>query len=88
MDRRILEEHQRVLSTLAKSIANKDVRIDKFRGYENEDITRWFRTLPAESLRSFLDKSGKRKRLCRHLQVPLICRSSSSLDESDKFYTG
>lgn len=40
MDRSILEEHQRVLSTLAKSIANKDVRIDKFRGYENEDITR------------------------------------------------
>ena len=45
-------------------------------------------TLLAESLRSFLDKSGKRKRLCRHLQVPLICRSSSVLDESDKFYTG
>ena len=45
-------------------------------------------TLLAESLRSFLDESGKRKRLCRHLQVPLICRSSSFLDESDKFYTG
>ena len=45
MDRSILEEHQRVLSTLAKSIANKDVCIDKFRGYENEDITRWFRKL-------------------------------------------
>ena len=44
-NRSILEEHQRVLSTLAKSIANKDVRIDKFRGYENEDITRWFRKL-------------------------------------------
>ena len=42
-------------------------------------------TLLAESLRSFLDKSGKRKRLCRHLQVPLICRSSSFLDESEKF---
>ena len=41
-------------------------------------------TLLAESLRYFLDKSGKRKRLCRHLQVPL----SSFLDESDKFYTG
>ena len=40
----------------------------------------------SRSLRSFLDKSGKRKRLCRHLQVPLICRSSSFLDESDKFY--
>ena len=45
MDRSILEEHQRVLSTLAKRIADKDVRIDKFRGYENEDITRWFRKL-------------------------------------------
>ena len=45
MDRSILEEHQRVLSTLAKSIASKDVRVDKFRGYENEDITRWFRKL-------------------------------------------
>ena len=45
MDRSILEEHQRVLSTLAKSIATKDVRIDKFRGFENEDITRWFRKL-------------------------------------------
>ena len=45
MDRSILEEHQRVLSTLAKSIVNKDVRIDKFRGYENGDITRWFRKL-------------------------------------------
>ncbi|CAH3179761.1 unnamed protein product, partial [Porites lobata] len=45
MDRSILEEHQRVLLTLAISIANKDVRIDKFRGYENEDITRWFRKL-------------------------------------------
>ena len=45
MDRSILEEHQRVLSTLANSIATKDVRIDKFRGYENEDITRWFRKL-------------------------------------------
>ena len=28
--RSILEEHQRVLLTLAKRIANKDVRIDKF----------------------------------------------------------
>ena len=45
MDRSILEEHQRVLLTLAISIANKDVRIDKSRGYENEDITRWFRKL-------------------------------------------
>ena len=45
MDRSILEEHQRVLLTLAISIANKDVRIDKFRGYKNEDITRWFRKL-------------------------------------------
>ena len=45
-------------------------------------------TLLAESLRSFLDESGKRKRLCRHLQVPLICRSSSDLDELDKFHTG
>ena len=45
-------------------------------------------TLLAESLRSFLDRSGKRKRLCRHLQAPWICRSSSFLDESDKFYTG
>ena len=45
-------------------------------------------TLLAESLRSFLDESGKRKRLYRHLQVPLICRSSSDLDESDKFRTG
>ena len=35
----------------------------------------WLFTLLAESLRSFLDKSGKRKRLCRHLQVPLISRS-------------
>ena len=35
MNRSILEEHQRVLSTLAISIANKDVRSDKFRGYEN-----------------------------------------------------
>ena len=43
--RSILEEHQRLLWTLAKRIANKDVRIDKFRGYENEDITRWFRKL-------------------------------------------
>ena len=48
MDRSILEEHQRVLSTLAKGIANKDVRIDKFRGYENEDITCWFRKLELE----------------------------------------
>ena len=40
----------------------------------------------AESLRSFLDKSGER--LCRHLLNRLICRSSSFLDESDKFYTG
>ena len=47
-----------------------------------------FPTLLAESLRPFLDKSGKRKRLCRHLQVPLICRSSSFLDESEEFYTG
>ena len=39
-------------------------------------------TLLTESLRSFLDRSGKRKRLCRHLQVPLICRSSSFLDGS------
>jgi len=45
-------------------------------------------TLVAESLWSFLDKSGKRKRLCWHLQIPLICRSSCDLDESDKFLTG
>ena len=44
-------------------------------------------TLLAESLQSFLDKLGKRKRLCRHLQTPLICRSSRDLDESDKFHT-
>ena len=31
---------------------------------------------------------GKEESLCRHLQVPLICRSSSDLDESDKFHTG
>ena len=44
-------------------------------------------TLLAESLWSFLDKSGKRKRLCRHLQIPLICWSFCDLDESDKFLT-
>ena len=26
-------------------MASKDIRIDKFRGYENEDVTRWFRKL-------------------------------------------
>ena len=36
------------------------------------------------ALRSFLDKSGKRKRLCRHLLNRLISQSSSFLDESDK----
>ena len=36
----------------------------------------------AESLRCSLDKSGKRRRLCRHLQTPLICRSFRDLDES------
>ena len=45
-------------------------------------------TLLAESLRSFLNKSGKRKRLCRHLQIPLVCQSSSDLDKSDEFQTG
>ena len=36
------------------------------------------------ALRSFLDKLGKRKRLCRHLLNRLISQSSSFLDESDK----
>ena len=44
-----------------------------------------FLTLLAESLRFFLDKSRKRKRLCRHLQTSLICRSSRYLDESDNW---
>lgn len=37
-------------------------------------------------LRSFLDKSGERKGLCRHLQTPLLCRSSNDLDESDNSF--
>ena len=39
-------------------------------------------TLRTESPSIFLDKSGKRKRLCRHLNR-LICRSSSFLDDSE-----
>ena len=39
-------------------------------------------TLRTESPSIFLDRSGKRKRLCRHLNR-LICRSSSFLDESE-----
>ena len=42
MDRDFLVEHQRLLNTLADGLASRDVRIDKFRGYENEDINHWF----------------------------------------------
>ena len=45
MDRDFLEAHQRLLSTLADRLASRDVRVDKFRGYENEDINRWFEKL-------------------------------------------
>ena len=45
-------------------------------------------TLRAESLGSFLEKSGKKKWFCRHRQNPLIYRSSRHLDESDKFNAG
>ena len=58
---------------------------ERLRGRLNQGLTqRLFppkdienNTLLADSLWSFLDKSGMRKRLCRHLQVPLICRSSN-----------
>lgn len=42
MEKEFLEEQQRLLTALTQGLASKDVRIDKFHGYENEDINRWF----------------------------------------------
>ena len=38
MDRDFLEAHHRLLSTLADRLASRDLRVDKFRGYENEKL--------------------------------------------------
>ena len=45
MEKEFLEEQQRLITALTQRLASKDVRIDKYRGYENEDINRWFEKL-------------------------------------------
>ena len=45
MDRKLFEEQQRLLTALAQKLAAKDIRIDKFRGYETDDVNRWFEKL-------------------------------------------
>ena len=45
MDRKLFEEQQRLLTALTQKLAAKDIRIDKFRGYETDDINRWFEKL-------------------------------------------
>ena len=41
----MFEDQQRLLTALTQKLASKDIRIDKFRGYETEDINRWFEKL-------------------------------------------
>ena len=38
-------EYIRALTELTQKLLNKDVNINKFHGYENEDINRWFEKL-------------------------------------------
>ena len=45
MDRKLFEEQQRLLTALTQKLAAKDIRIDKFRGYETADVNRWFEKL-------------------------------------------
>ena len=48
-------EYIRALTELTEKLLNKDVNINKFHGYENEDINRWF-----EKLELVLDSKGIR----------------------------
>ena len=48
-------EYIRALTELTQKLLNKDVNINKFHGYENEDINRWF-----EKLELVLDSKGIR----------------------------
>ena len=48
-------EYIRALTELTQKLLNKDVNINKFHGYENEDINRWF-----EKLELILDSKGIR----------------------------
>ena len=48
-------EYIRAPTELTKKLLNRDVNINKFHGYENEDINRWF-----EKLELVLDSKGIR----------------------------
>ncbi|CAH3025843.1 unnamed protein product [Porites evermanni] len=48
-------EYIRALTELTQKLLNKEVNINKFHGYENEDINRWF-----EKLELVLDSKGIR----------------------------
>ena len=41
----LLQSYQQTLNNLAQKVLIKDVRIDKFHGRDNEDISRWFQKL-------------------------------------------
>ena len=63
MDRDFLEAHHRLLSTLADRLASRDLRVDKFRGYENEKLelqlaTKNFRTTDPAAISQVVNNVG------------------------------
>ena len=55
---RLLQSYQRTLNNLAQKLLIKDVNINKFRGRDNEDISRWFEKLELLLESKGIDKSG------------------------------
>ena len=54
----LLQSYQQTLNNLAQKMLIKDVRIDKFHGRDNEDISRWFQKLELLLTTKGIEKTG------------------------------
>ncbi|KAL9951078.1 hypothetical protein ACROYT_G043674 [Oculina patagonica] len=54
----IFQSYQQTLNNLAQKMLVKDVKIDKFHGRDNEDISRWFEKLELLLTTKGIDKTG------------------------------
>jgi len=54
----LLQSYQQKLNNLAQKMLVKDVKIDKFHGRDNEDISRWFEKLELLLSTKGIDKTG------------------------------
>lgn len=54
----LLHSYQQTLNNLAQKMLVKDVRIDKFHGRDNEDVSRWFEKLELLLSTKGIDKTG------------------------------